>query len=749
MKKLTKLLALVLALVMVLSLFAGCSKPAQEETPAPSENTPAEDNKTDNTETPADETPEEPVEYVDPTADMDYDEASAYLYEENLGEFYEYLTEGKEAENVSEGYALMALAEAKLLESGLLLPQSSKGGNYAISRLVRRSASTVLWGNDAYRFHNVLVATEPIAAADQAEIVALWNELRGTGTFTEKVKELVTSKGYTLKDTYSIGYASDPKTWDVQATSRAADSEAIVNTYDGLMEYDNENELKPALAESYESKLNDDGTETYTFHLRQGAKWTDSQGRELGEVTADDFVAGMQHVMDAMGGLEYLLGTEGANIVNADAYVAGEVTDFTQVGVKAVDDYTLEYTCAAPCSYFITMVGYGVFAPLNRAYFLSKGGAFGLDEYAAAVEAGTCTYGQTPNDIAYCGPYLVTSATAENSIVFQANPSYWNADNITIKTLTWMFNDGKDATKAYNDMKSGVIDGCALNSAAVEAAKADNSFDTYAYTSDTDATSFCAFTNLNRFAFANFNDTTTVVSSQTEEQAAATKHAMRNVHFRRALLMAWDVPSYNAQVVGEELKYAALRNSYTPGNFVSLLEDVTVSINGTEKTYPAGTYYGQIVQDQIDADGVKITVWDAANQTSDGFAGWYNVDNAVEELNIAIEELAAEGLEVSAENPIYIDIPCWTTNETYANRGNVTKQSIENALGGAVVVNLVECVDAQQWYYAGYYADTGADGNYDIYDVSGWGPDYGDPSTYLNTMLPDYAGYMTKCTGMF
>ena len=121
----------------------------------------------------------------------------------------------------------------------------------------------------------------------------------------------------------------------------------------------------------------------------------------------------------------------------------------------------------------------------------------------------------------------------------------------------------------------------------------------------------------------------------------------------------------------------------------------------------------------------------------------------MEELNVAIEELAAEGLEISAENPIYLDLPAFTGSETFANRANAAKQSIEAALEGKVVINLIECVDSAAWYYAGYYAETGADANYDLYDVSGWGPDYGDPSTYLNTILPDYAGYMTKCMGMF
>lgn len=65
------------------------------------------------------------------------------------------------------------------------------------------------------------------------------------------------------------------------------------------------------------------------------------------------------------------------------------------------------------------------------------------------------------------------------------------------------------------------------------------------------------------------------------------------------------------------------------------------------------------------------------------------------------------------------------------------------------MINLVSCATQDDWYYAGYYTDLGSDANYDIYDVSGWGPDYGDPKTYLDTMLPDYAGYMVKCFGIY
>lgn len=732
MKNLKRVLCALLALVMVLG-FVGCKNNGDDKTtPAPNNtNKPAE------SEVPATTVPTTEL----PTGD--YNAMSAAIYDAQLGAFNTLYQAAKEETNVSKRYALMAQAEAKLLEAAVLIPGTTNGGNYGLSRVAKRSASTVLWGNDSDRFHNVLVTTELITAEDQTHLKAMWNEVRGTGTYTQKAIDYLTEKGYTLKNTYNMGYASDPKTWDALATSRSADSEAIVNTYDGLVEYDNENEIKPALAESWE--VSEDGL-TYTFHIRQGAKWVDAQGREVADVKADDFVAGMQHMLDAGGGLEYLVENI---IVNALEYNTGAVTDFAEVGVKATDDNTVVYTLCQPTSYFITMLGYNVFAPMSRTYFESKGGVFGKDDYKTAVDAGTMKYGQTVNDIAYCGPYTVTNHTAENTIVFEANPTYWNKDNITIKTLTWKFNDGKDPTKAYEDTKAGTLDGCGLSSASLEACKADGNFEKYCTVSDTDATSFVLFLNLNRNAYANFNDETKAVSTMTDDQKKRTDVAMLNVHFRRAIGMGLDIATYNGQVVGEELKLNSVRNSYTPGNFVALEEDVTVEINGESKTFAKGTYYGEIMQAQIDADGVKIKVWDAENQTSDGFAGWHNPANAYEELQQAITELKEFGVEISKDNPIVMDLPYYSGADIYTNRAQTLKQSVEEALQGCVVVNLVSCADAQEWYYAGYYTESGKDANYTLYDVSGWGPDYGDPATYLDTMLGDGAGYMAKCLGLF
>ncbi len=673
-----------------------------------------------------------------------YTKKSSEIYNNVLGEFNKYYRKAESAATVSERFANMAIAEAKLLESGVFLPTQANGGRYAIGRVAPYTITPTLWGNDQYKYYRMLVATDFIKTEDREAIKAMYKEKAGTGTFEQSLKDFLAEKGYTLKDDLQWVIASDPVTWDILATSQQPDSEPLVNTYDGLLEYDPEGTLQPALAESY--TVSEDGL-TYTFKIRQGVKWVDSQGREVGEVKADDFVAGMQHMMDAAGGLEYLVEDI---IKNAKEYNAGTVTDFSQVGVKAVDDYTLEYTLAKPTSFFTTMFGYNVFAPMCRSFYESKGGKFGADFDSSAADY---TYGTSPDNIAYCGPFLVTSFTEKNSIVFAQNESYWNKDAMNIKSMKFNYNDSSDVTKIYTDLKAGTVDQAGLTNATLPTAKNEGLFDKYHFVSKTDATTFNMFVNLNRQAFANSNDTTKAVSTMTEEEKTRTNTAVQNVHFRRALCYSVDRGEYQAQAAGEELKYNALRNTFVPGNFVQLTEDITIDINGTATAFSAGTNYGVIVQAQLDADGIPIKVYDPEADgglgSGDGFDGWYNPENAKAEIDTAVEELKTAGLEVSPEKPIHIELPYPVNSEVYVNRANVIKQSIEAALGGNVVIDLLGCADVNEWSYAAFYGQYGYEMNFDIGDLSGWSPDYGDPATYLNTMLPDYAGYMVKCIGLF
>ena len=273
---------------------------------------------------------------------------------------------------------------------------------------------------------------------------------------------------------------------------------------------------------------------------------------------------------------------------------------------------------------------------MNRAYFLAQGGAFGVAEFAEAKEKATYTYGTGPDTIAYNGPFLITSFTEKNTMVFSANPTYYAPEKMGVHSLVWKFDDGTDATKTYNDMKAGDIDAAALNTSTMEIAKEDGLFDDYAAVSETDATSFVAWLNVNRKAYANYNDSTLGVSEQTDEMKELVRAAMLNVHFRRAVHYAIDRATANAQRRGEDLKYNSLINAYVPGNFVYLEHDVTVDINGTATTFPAGTAYGEIRQAQLEADGSHIKAFDAETGLGTGFDGWYNPEVAAKELAIYI-----------------------------------------------------------------------------------------------------------------
>lgn len=741
MKK--KCLSLLLALVMLLSL-AACGGNNQTPAQDPSSTPPAD------AQQPSDEPGGEPAGEPEGFQPLTYDEDA--LYEANFGEFYEVYTAASEETDVDTRYAKMAIAEAKLLESGLLLPGTASGGNYSIQRISTHSVPTIAWGTDGNRMHQYVVADQDkiIRADEIKEINANWAELCGTGTFRTWVKEYLTGKGYTLRDTYNGNHNADPTNWDVLATGESHNSAVLANTYDGLMIYDVENIQQPGLALSYD--VSDDAT-VYTFHLRPDVPWVDSQGREVAKVKADDFVAGMQHLLDAKGGLEWLVS---GLILNATEYLNGEITDFSQVGVKALDDLTVEYTLAQPTSYLPTMLCYGIFAPLCRTYYESQGGKFGSDFNKTAADY---TYGQGPDSIVYCGPFLITSFTAKNSIVFQQNPTYWDIANCDIKTVTWTFNDNTDVTRNYNDFLSGKIDSASLGTSTVKLAQDDGYFEDYVRVGGTGSMRYYFNFNLARRAYANFNDETVMVSpqehgsvdeilagaetSEIEDSAARTHVAVNNRHFRLAINFAIDRGSYMAQTMGEPLRYVRLANIFVPGNYVKLGGELTVDINGTPTTFPAGTYYGEMVQAQLTADGFPVKVWDdsvSADDPTTGFDGWFNVDKAKEEFALAVEELAAQGVEVSAENPIYIDLPHAGMQTELVNQAEVYRQSMEAAFGGAVKVNLIAGNSWDDVDNATFFPQTGAEYNMDVTALNfGWSGDWGDPNTYLDIFLPNGA----------
>lgn len=677
--------------------------------------------------------PSEPVS-PDTPVDVEYvrgdDEEK---YQAALGEYEELMAAAKAAATNDERFMLYAQAEAHLLESAVMIPDTTQGGAYTISRVAYRTIPYVQWGNDDDRLKSMVISDEFITKEERAEMVAAWEAALAGGPAYDPAT-ILTSKGHTLQQDYTTTFQTAPVTIDWLNTSSQSDTEITVNCVDGLVEYDNLGSMQPALAESWESRINDDGTETYTFHIRKGVNWYTSEGTKYAEVTAHDFVAGFHHMLDTQAGLEWLI--DGVVVGGTNYYANGGSWD--EVGYKAIDDYTLEITLEKPISYFMTMLTYSCFLPICDSFYQSHGGVYGVEEYAtASADTNTYTFGKS-EDVAsqvYCGPFLLQKLQKDSEIYIVKNKEYYGADKVTLNSIKWVFDNGENPDALYNDAVAGTYAGVALtvSSGLLDKAKADGNFDKYSYISDTTSTTYFGGLNINRGTFA--LESGTVASPKTEQQKIDTDTALNNKHFRQAMQYAFDKATVNATSRGEELACTNLRNMYTHPEFVKLENEVT---DKDGHTFPAGTLYGDMVQYYCEQYGMPIDV-------HDGIDGWYHP----EEAKAALEAAKAE-LGDSVTYPIYIDVVYYSASDAQTAQANAYKSVIEGTLGAEnVVVNLVEATTPEDYYASGYRASNGEAGNYDMFYGSGWGPDFGDPCSYLDTFLGEGAGYMTKVIGVF
>jgi len=730
-----KFVALLLALMMVLSL-AACGGTPANDTPAdkPADNTPADKPaETTPTDAPADNTPVEDEGYTGYVSELQGDEYvrgdDEEIYEGALGNYEALMAAAKEAETNDERFVLEAQAEAYLLDSAVMQPNTTQGGAYTLSRIAPRTVPYVQWGNDDDRFFGMVISDEFLTPDERADLFELWGKaVAGEGEYDPAA--YLTEKGHKLLDSYVLTFSTAPVTIDWLNTSSQSDTEITVNCVEGLVQYNNLNQMMPALAESWD--ISDDGL-TYTFHIRQGVKWYTSEGTEYAELTAKDFEAGFHHMLDTDAGLDWLV--DGV-IVGVSEYLSGESYD--GVGYKAIDDYTLEVNLVSETSYFMTMLTYSIFLPICESFYEAHGGVYGREEYQEAfADTNAYTFGKS-EDVAsqvYCGPFLLQKLQKDSEILVVKNPNYYNADKVTLESIKWVYDDGGNPVAFYNDVVNGVYAGTGLTAASgtLELAKNDGNFDKYAYVSETTSTTYFGGLNLNRGTFA--LESGACASPKTEQQKADTVTALNNKNFRKALQHGWDRKAQNAVSRGEDLAETNLRNMYTHPEFVSLSADTT---DADGHTFPAGTFFGEMVQYYLDQMGAKINVADSTN-------GWYNAAAAKEYLEAAKAELGD-----LVTFPIYIDVVYLGTSEANSAQAQAYKQTVEASLGtDNVVVNLIEATTTEDFYACGYRAANGEAGNFDMFYGSGWGPDFGDPCTYLDTFAGEGAGYMTKVIGLF
>lgn len=219
---------------------------------------------------------------------------------------------------------------------------------------------------------------------------------------------------------YSTVYTAELDTLNYLKTTNSDSIALFYSILDGLVEFDRFGELIPCIATDW--TVSDDQL-TYTFKLRDDVKWYDWKGNEAGTVKAQDFVAGAQWILTKDNAASTSK-TVYDVLKNGKAYYDGEITDFSQVGIRAVDDTTVEYTLVQPTPYFLKQLSFPCFFPVNGEFLAEQGEMFGVDKDA----------------VLYCGAYLLTSFEPQSQRILEANSNYWNKDIITIGRLNYKYN---------------------------------------------------------------------------------------------------------------------------------------------------------------------------------------------------------------------------------------------------------------------------------------------------------------------
>ncbi|MFB0877144.1 peptide ABC transporter substrate-binding protein [Enterococcus lactis] len=502
------------------------------------------------------------------------------------------------------------------------------------------------------------------------------------GACGSNAKGSSSSKKSDLVSEYSSVYGTDLETLDYTFSSRKTNSDHYTNFVEGLLENDQYGNLKGDMAKSWE--VSDDGL-TYTYHLRKGVPWVDSEGNEYGaDVTANDFVTGLKHAVDVQSETLYIVAD---SIKGLSDYIDGKTNDFSTVGVKAVDDYTVQYTLNKPEPFWNSKTTYGILYPINEEFLKSKGKDFGKP---------------TPDSILYNGPFILANNTAKSVIEYTKNESYWDPKNVHLDTVKWTYNDGSDPDGLFKSYENGE-----LSLARVYPNSPGYKDVTKAYPDGVTWSQTGGSTNNLTF---NFNrGTFDATSKTTDKEKEDTQKAILDRNFRLAILFGFDKKSYNAQSVGEEGATKALRNTLVPADFVEI----------------GGKPYGDTV-----ASKLKALDSDAFGDVnlSDGQDGYYNADKAKEYMEKAKTELEAKGVQF----PIHLDMPVEETSEISVNMVKSLKKSVETSLGSDNVVVDIQLLNKDKYLAATYQATTGQAGDFDITNASGWGPDYTDPSSYLN-----------------
>lgn len=471
-------------------------------------------------------------------------------------------------------------------------------------------------------------STESIAASESsAESTESTASGDSTPAASGDATAIFTPKTVDAAKTISLNAGMEPTGLNTLTSTYSIEFALFTHMYENLVTLDDDDNTAPGAAESWDY---DEDTLTYTFHLRKDGVWTNGD-----PVTAKDFEFAWSQALnpDVASDYAYFL----YFIKNAEKYFNGEVT-WDEVGVKVVDDYTLEVTMEQPTPYALFLFSFGTLAPINQRFYE----AVGADLYSTEAQY-FCTN----------GPFALTEWSHNDKIVMQKNDAWHGAADVEVEEIDWKIIT--DANAALSSFLAGDLDMVGLGTGELikQATAAGATIQSY-----TDGTAF--------YIYFNNND-----------------QYLSNVNLRRALFNAID-----------EQK-----------------EIDTVWQNDNEP------------MTSFTAPGVSATDGTSfAGKVGELYAPSRDQEKAKEYLATALSELGCTVDELSA----HLSIDCGDSATSIAE-ASFYQEQWRQVLGIEVAVNSMITKQGSQNRKTGNY----------VMSITGWGPDYNDPNTFLDLWVTD------------
>ena len=643
-------------------------------------------------------------------------------------------------------YKAFAEAEYNLIyESALMVPWMGQNGTSAsVSKTVPWQAGRACYGLTSDKYKNVVAISDPISKEQRAKVTAIYeagkaanvpahtadadgwislaNDFSNPAIGADgkyKLGEGDNAVEFTPKSELKITYTKEPdkaflnylkNTWTFN-------SYHYTNMVDGMVENDKYGNIVGAIADKYKVENLEDGKQKWSFHIREGANWVKNEdGSDVANVVADDFVAGAEWVLDpanAAGAANLIYGfIDGAaayyKAKKADAANNTTTADFSKVGIKANGADVVEYTLPEPTPYFITALTYSPYLPVNRAFLTTEGSDFGKDE----------------NHLLVNGAFRITKHDKESKMEYTKNDKYWDKDHVYVDKITRQFIAGTKTSADIRGMyENGEIDSFTVNPKDKEGWKKYVTGDDGKGTQKNPARSdCCAVQNVasaTYFGYFNFNRATFEVNNKKNKKNYDDKinsaRAILNKDFRLGFLYGLDI-----------MEMLKIYSPDYPGDYLMRGYTNRELVNYNGKDY--ADYVDDVFNERNGLTGdKKVSLTGVKNDAKDPI---YNPEKAKAFFAKAKQDLIAGGVDPKAF-PIKIDVLGDMDVETLAYEEAMYKTVEENSDGVVKIQINIPSTDDQDTEWGSMTA------NYDFSMWSGWGPDFGDPSTYLNTLAID------------